>query len=256
MSLILRIPDVSFTNTSLPILRNDVIANNGTLDIFDALEPAISWPKQGDPTEGVDTWKSLVGTNTASFAGTTGWSNGFTIDATADTITMPSTFKRPANGKGVVIFWVKIGTQAFTSGTNNRIAGVGGLGGMQWWCYMNYQSSDANHSINMYSGNNAAQILTKTVSNLPASRVAQLAVSMEPVGGVYVYKSFFNGVKDTTFTSALASLPQPSGQMFFGGAGAPVNQTVLRTLVDDLTVTTPEALVALDYSANVSRLAV
>ena len=255
MSLILRIPGTSFSDTSIPLLRNDIVANAGTLDIFDALDADISWTSQADPAEGVDTWKSLIGSNTASFAGTTGWSNGFTIDATADQITMPSTFKRPANGEGVVIFWLKVGTQAFTSGSNNYIARVGNIGTNQWICYMQYGATDASTYINFYTGNNSGIVLTMAVSTLPASRVVQLAISMELVDGVYVYKSFVNGVKDTTVTTALTSLPQPSGQMIFGGSTNAFNGTVLRALVDDLSATTPEALVALDYSNNVGRFA-
>jgi hypothetical protein len=40
---------------------------------------------------------------------------------------------------------------------------------------------------------------------------------MELVGGVYVYKGFYNGQKIKTVTSALASLPQPAQEMIFGG---------------------------------------
>lgn len=256
MALILRIPDTSFTDTTIPVLRNDLIANSGTLDIFDARDADVSWPSQSDPVEGTDTWKSLLSVNTASFAGTTGWTNGFTIDATADVITMPSTFKLPGSGDGVVVFWVKFGTQGFTSGSNNYIARVGAIGGAsQWIAYMQYGTTDANTYFGVYSGNNANFALDlAAINTLPASKVAQIAVAMELVGGVYVYKGFVNGELKKTFTSALATLPQPASQMLFGGSTNAVNQTVLRAVVDDLSATTPEAFVALDYTTHVARL--
>lgn len=254
MTLILRVPGISFSNTAIPLLYNDVVANAGTLDIFDALDADVSWPSQGDPSEGSDTWKSLLTANTASFAGTVGWSDGFTIDATPDVITMPSTFKFGASADGIVIFWLKVGTQAFTSGTNNYVARVGNLGTNQWVCFMNYAASEASTFLGVYSSNNAAVIGQKAISAMAASRVLQVAISMELVGGVYVEKLFFDGALAGTSTTALATLPQPSGQMFFGGSTNAFTGTVLRAVADDLSVTTPEALAALDYATHVARL--
>lgn len=255
MTLLLRVPGISFTDTTIPILRNDRIANNGTLDIFDALDADVSWPAQADPIEGTDTWKSLIGSNSAEFAGTVGWSNGFTLDATADTITLPATFKRGAAENGVVSFWIKFGTQAFTSGSNNYIARVGNIGtGNQWVCYMQYGTTDANTFVAVYSGNNAGTALPLTqISTLGASKIAHIAVSMELIGGVYVYKGFWNGSKIDTFTSALTSLPQPAAAPYFGGSANPVNMTVLRAAVDNLSVVTPEEFVALEYATYSSR---
>jgi hypothetical protein len=62
MSLIIRIPNVTFTDESLPKLYRDSIISPSTVFAYDATNPA-SWPKQGAPADGApsaDKWVNLV----------------------------------------------------------------------------------------------------------------------------------------------------------------------------------------------------
>jgi len=262
MGLLLRIPGVSFTDAAIPILYNDPVANAGTLDIFDALDADISWPPQANPTEGSDLWKSLLGAtpNTASFAGTIGFSGGFTFDDTADIITLPNTFRRGASESGVVIFWTKVGTQAFTTG-NGVIAWTGdNAAGCQFLCYLDHNTTDANTYLSMFDANATQQIMAQPLSVLPASKIAQIGVSFEPEGGGYRIKSFLNGAQVGSYLrGALATLPQPTASMRVGGTLSGYTNaytgTFLRGLDADWSVMTPAALVALDFATHVDRLA-
>jgi hypothetical protein len=241
------IPGLSFTDTSIVKLYRDIIANDGTLDIFDALD-AYSWAKQGDPTEGSDTWKSLIGTspNTASFGGSVGWSSGFTTNATdVDVITLPDTFRPSGTASRCMIFWMKPGTQTET----------GSVPVFGWWKtgtgdspYFAYWAS-AGDAMNFSQGNGGTQIIA---SHVRPTTVQQYAFSLQPIGagGVYVTKFFRNGVLVNTITGTATSLTLSGRNAELAGP-AGFNKkfvaTYYRAVADDLSVTTPEALVALDY---------
>lgn len=252
MSLILRIPEVSFSDTTIPILRNDSVADAGTLDIFDALDADLSWTKQANPSEGVDTWNSLVGSppNVASFSGSVGWSNGFTTDNTdQDQIDLPDTFRWSGTQERCVIFWVKPGTPVDTA------PGVFGWKktGTGDSPYLAYVSGT---SIIFTQGQGGSQVIASDAINVGVLR--QYAFSFEFTGGVYVTKFFKNGALVNTVTGTATTMgltgstarlagPLLTSQKFVG--------TFLRAVSDDLSVSTPEALVALDYATHQSRLA-
>lgn len=258
-NLTLNIPGFSYSDTSIPIPKNDIVANDGTLDIFDALEGNISWPSQADPAEGLDTWKSLIGSNVASFAGSVGWSNGFSIDATADVITLPNTFKLAADGSGLVVIWIEVGTQAHTSG-NGLIGFLGDSDATsQVFVFLDHGSTDGTTFIKALSPKAEAFIISTPVSDLPASRVAQIAVSAQPEGGGYRIKAFVNKVQTyNTLRAGLTALPTPTAELQLGGSRTGYTNAftgkVLRAAVDDLSETTPEEFVAQDYDTHVARL--
>ena len=76
MSLITRIPGVTFTDNTLPKLYRDSIITPGTKWLYDAGD-TYSFAKQATPTPGTDVWKSLTETPAdAAFAGALAFANG------------------------------------------------------------------------------------------------------------------------------------------------------------------------------------
>lgn len=253
MSLILRIPGVSFTNTSIPIIRNDTIANSGTLSIFDALEPDISWPKQSDPIEGTDTWKSITDSSVASFSGSVGWSNGFTVDDTAvSAIALPNTFK-PSTGSRCVIFWFKTGTQVTPASIVPILGWFGtGTGDSPYYVYI-----QETNTMVFTQGNGGPQVLLTLTA---PTTVQQFAFSFQPTGagGTYDIKFFRNGSLVATRNTGLTALSAPASSPKLGNITGTPRRTIAtyyRAVADNLTATTPEALVALDYATYSSRFA-
>lgn len=252
MALLLRIPGVSFTDTTIPILRNDPVANGGTLDIFDAFDSDISWPKQADPTEGVDTWKSLISStpNTATFSGSVGWSSGFTTDNTdQDMIELPDTFRWSGTDERCVIFWIKPGTAVDT--------GAGVLGwkktGTADSPYLAYLSGGT--SIIFTQGQGGSQVIASDTLN--AGVLRQYAFSFEYVGGVYVTKFFKNGALVNAITGTASSMALSGNTARLAGSLLTSQKfigTFYRALADDLSETTPEDLISLDYATHFDRL--
>ena len=255
----LNIPGFAYTDTSIPIPKNDIIANDGTVDIFDALEPDVSWPKQADPEEGVDTWKSLIGSNTASFSGTVGWSDGFTIDAGADTINMPSSFKWAADGSGVAVIWIIIGTQAHTTG-NGLIAWLGDNDATaQISIWLEHGASDAERFIKGFTPKTEATIMAAWRPTLPANGLVQPAVSAQPEGAGYRIKGFVNNALTyNTLRTGLTAMPTPTANLKLGGTRPGFTNAftgkILRAAFDDLSETTAEEFVTLDYETHLARL--
>ena len=251
MPLIIRIPTVSFTDATIPILRNDSVANAGTLSIFDARDADLSWPKQADPTEGVDLWQSLVGTNAASFSGSVGWSNGFATNGTdQDMIELPDTFRFSGAQERCVIFWVKPGAPVDPSPLVFGWKKTGTADSP----YMAYLTSGA--AITFTQGQGGAQVIGSDTIN--AGVLRQYAFSFEIVGGVYVTKFFKNGALVNTITGTATSVALSGNTARLAGVGIGSGKfigTYLRAVADDLSMTTPEALVALDYATHYARLA-
>lgn len=253
MSLILRVPGVSFTDTTIPILRNDSVANAGTLDIFDALDADISWPKQADPVEGSDTWKSLIGAvpNLATFSGSIGWSGGFTTNsADTDMIELPNTFRFSGTDERCVIFWVKPGTAVDAS---PGIFGwkKTGTGDSPYLAYLS-----GGTTIIFTQGQGGAQIIASEAINVGVLR--QYAFSFQHIGGVYVTKFFKNGALVNTITGTATSMTLSGSTARLAGSLLTSQKfvgTFLRAVSDDLSASTPEALVALDYATHQARLA-
>lgn len=249
MALTIRI-GVSFTNTAIPILRNDAIANAGTLDIFDARETGISWPSQAAPVVGVDTWASLVGSNTASFSGSPGFTDGFTTDTTdQDIINLPSTFQFSGTDDRCIIFWFKAGTTA------DNLARIGGWGktGTGDSPYLFYKQGA---EIIVTSGLYDIQFLDSFPFDVGV--LQQLAISFERGASVYSIKLFKNGVNVGTFAANANTMTLGGESARFAGDTfsnpTKIVGTYLRAVADDLSVTTPEALVALDYATHYARL--
>lgn len=258
MSLIHKITSNSFTNSALPVLRRDGVANAGTLESFDALD-LYSFAKQASPAIGTDKWKSLLSANVADFTGAVGFNAGFTVNGGSDSIILPSSFVIPASGKGVFIVWLKYGVQTQTSGTGRLFGLMSASSSIsQWSAYINHGAADISSLVIVISPNGQALIGGFNPGTaLTASRVVQLAVSLEIIGGVVVSKGFLNGALQTAFTSALTTVPQPSGTPKLAGNDGSMANTFVgkfyRSVFDPLTATTPEALVLKDYNANVGR---
>lgn len=252
-TLSLNIPGFAYTDTSIPIVRNDAIANDGTLDIFDALDADISWPKQGNPTEGLDVWQSLIGAvpRLATFAGSVGWANGFTTDGTdQDMIELPETFRFEGSQERCLIFWVKPGTPVDTGPLVFGWKKTGTADSP----YLAYLSGGT--SITFTQGLGGSQVLGS--DNLSAGVLRQYAVSFEIVGGVYVSKFFKNGTLVNTITGTATSMTKSGNTARMAGVGLSSQKfvgTFYRAVADDLSVVTPEALVALDYATHRDRLA-
>lgn len=250
MSMLIRLPGVQFDDTTIPILRNDAVANGGTLDIFDALDADISWPKQSDPTEASDLWRSLIGANTASFSGSVGWSNGFTTNNTdADTITLPDTFRWEGTNERCIIVWLTPGTPVDTS---PLIFGwtKTGTGDSPYMAYLS-----GGTSIVFTQGQGGTQVIATDAINVGVLR--QYAFSCQMIGGVYVTKVFKNGALKNTITGTAATMSKTGASARLASAGLNGQKfvgTFLRVLSDDISEVTPEELVKLDYATHFARL--
>lgn len=254
MALILKTVGVSFTNSSLPVLRRDSIANAGTLDILDALD-SYSWSKQSAPSVS-DTWVSLIGSNTGSFAGTVGFSAGFTTNEAAsaaggDMITLPDTFRFTTGQERCVIVWMKPGTQPTFVGTHPLFGwGKTGTADSPYVMYMN----SANNVITTTGIHGGTKILTLPVT---IGAVQQFAFSFEIIGGNYTVKVFKNGSLSDTFASGVSVVAKTGRNAECAGSGYHNRNyfagTFYRAVSDDLSVVTPEALVAADYAAYSGR---
>lgn len=250
MALLLRIPGVSFTDTTIPILRNDRVANAGTLDIFDARDADLSWPKQGNPVEGADTWRSLIGSNVSTFSGSVGWSGGFTTNNTdQDMIELPDSFRFSGTQERCVVFWLKPGTPVDAS------AGLFGWKktGTSDSPYLAYLSGGTNITFTQGQGN--FQIIANDEINVGVLR--QYAFAFQRIAGVYVTKFFKNGVLVNAITGTASTMTLSGNSARLAGAHLTAQKfigTFYRALADGLTHTTPESLVALDYATHVERL--
>lgn len=131
MSLIIKVPGVSFTKPGLPKLYRDAVAGTGTKFIYDALN-TVSWAKQAAPADGTPSADKLVNLVDGSLDGvihspsgagsSIAWSNGFVSSdlSSSDKIVALNGSVPSASTKCVGIVWFKHGAQT-TDGANNVI---------------------------------------------------------------------------------------------------------------------------------------
>ena len=259
MTIITKIPGVTFTDATLPKLYRDSVVTPGTKFCFDAAD-TYSYAQQANPVAGTDFWRDLTPNNAnAGFStGNTFGSGGFTFNPLAgQTINLPTSGKAPPDASGfLTCVWFKYiaaSAQAFSS-----IAGM-----------CNSTATNFNqYSIDSGAANSGALRLT-VLGNTGLAVTPALNSINQIVAGC---KKLANGTYDTYFwrngvlinsvnsggTSIAPSMTNTNptiGQVtgFTGGS----NFRAFRTFHDDATtlpdVAAMTALVLKDYNANVSR---
>jgi len=259
MTLITKIPGVTFTDTTLPKLYRDSIITAGTKFCFDAGD-TYSYAKQDTPVAGVDTWLDLS-PNAAS--ATFGSACPFDADGfTTSTVTNVATgIQLPASGKFgptpagfVFTYWFKY----LAASTSFYPAFVG-------------LSDGTTTGTNQYSidnGNNSGIIRAMVDSysaqfaGIPGS-IYQLALAAKLLGnGTYQLMIFKDGALLATSSPGRTVLGQSSGMTHpvigaSGGFAHAQNQKVFRCWYDDTSTLADQAaitaLVLKDYNANVGR---
>lgn len=263
MSVVIKVKDTAFSDTSIPVLNRDALMNNnaGLKASFDALD-AYSFSKQAAPTAGSDVWKNLAddGATSASFVGTVGFSSGFVLSAatTNEYIKLPTGVKPGASDNGAMfIFWMKRGASMPTSGFG-VFAALSDSNANELFKIVEQYSATA-PVMSIYALNN--QVVT---SGGMAGNVSPLQIGLsfeKQGGGTYNVKAFLNGQKlGSTLAAANTSLPTVTDTLNIGySANSNYSRnwdgTVFRAVYDNLSVLTPEALAAADYALNKGRFA-
>lgn len=260
MSLIIKVPGVTFTRT-LPKLYRDAVIGAGTVFCYDAIN-TVSWPKQGAPTVGTpsaDKWVNLVdGVADGLFTTTAGeitWggSGGFVSNgATAvDKITARNSAIPSAPTKCVGIVWVKHGTQVAASG-EHPIANFFNWASIAW-TQDGISTTPANR---FYVAGTASAAREIPIGAPVVGTVYQLAVAYSNSG--QLMQAFVNGVEVlsaagfadlATSTTPAALFNQTGFPNLYVGTGY---RTVFDTMTDGRT---PAEIVALDYALNAGRFA-
>lgn len=256
MSLITKIPGVTFTDTSLPKLYRDSAITAGCLWAHDALD-TYSWPSQSAPLSGQH-WVDMspIGSDSIAPSSGIGFSAGFT-KAAAGYFTNPVSGKVAGGADGFLyLLWLKHATQPTTG--NSGIAGL--------------FDSNALHQYGIVCSNNVSNgdiklwfngIYLITIPAVAAGTILQLGLALKKVGGVYTALGYKNGVLIGSSASAGASILQPtattprlgnvqSGSYTDTWAGTFYRDAFFETsaLANQAAIT---ALVLKDYNANVGR---
>lgn len=261
MSLITRIPGVTFTDNTLPKLYRDSIITPGTKWLYDAGD-TYSFAKQATPTPGTDVWKSLTETPAdAAFAGALAFANGgfnFT-NAGTDKITLPASTKVAANARGFLsVLWINWGAQVPISGYG-FIAGCLDDNSTNQWSFSTQWNADNGNLVALINGGqpngNSSRII-----NIPAGTRIQIGVALvKQSNGLYDAFVFKDGAILTRQNNWAASIKQPAqANPLIGVSPATFSPDwtgrVYRAFFDDLSTTTdPLTLVAADYAANAAR---
>lgn len=254
MSLIVKIPGVTFTK-SMPKLYRDAVINSGTLACYDAVNAA-SWPKQAAPANGnpsADKWKNLVdGVADGLFTTPSGeitFSGGFVSNGTSSTdkITLLNASVPAAPSSLLGIIWVKHGEP----GSTGELA----MANFSGWLTIGY-TGDGVASVpsdRFYIASSASA--SQEIPGAPVlGQVYQLAASYNSAARMLnVYK---NGVLVASRAgyADLASSATPMALMQQSGVGGAYVGTFYRVVADKLTAGMTDAeIVALDYALNVGR---
>ena len=256
MSLITRITDVTFTDTTLPKLYRDSVINPGTQFLYDSKNP-LSWPKQAAPAA-ADKWVNLVNLSndglftdlSASWATNGGFvSRGGPNDKIqANNGAIPSTLT-----KMLAVVWFK-----HTSGggtTNSLVANFGDMLGI---AHTNALTSEipANRYFAFSNGSSPGEILGIGDTIGLAGQIFQVGLSWDNaerairfyVNGVYTGKR--GGFQNLQAPTRMYSLMQASGY------NSDYQGTFYRWFADNLSGNkTAEELVAIDWAANNGRFA-
>jgi hypothetical protein len=272
MTLNLRIPGVTFTDSTLPILSRDSIIKPGTKFVYDFANP-YSWVKQAAPANG-DAVKSLlpsaadatvyIGASTSmQFTG-----GGFKFDnELLEGVLIPdSAGMLAANNDGFIYtIWIKHLTQ-LASNNQALISGNTYQTGNENQYSCSYVWADSTYRMRA-DGIGPGNIA------LAANEIAQLAIAYLPDGaGGHKARLYKNGVQigSDVATSGALNVPSTTGRAV--GIGNSVGQNsgfshdwtgmVYRTWLEDIAASQPtstlraayaDAQVAKDYAQNLSR---
>ena len=260
MSLITKIPGVTFTDTSLPKLYHDAVITTGTKYVFDAGD-TYSFAKQATPTAGVDVWSDLTPNDSpAAFAGTVPFaSGGFSFDPTAfgNTITLPTSGKFAAGADGFLFtIWLK-----HLAAATAAYSGIAGL------------ADSTTPGVNQFSIDSGpansgqyrlcADGLISAYPTPAVNSINQFAISAKKNGGgTYDYFYYQNGVLLSTVTAGRTALGQSTLMAspvigYVNGFSFGAHFRAFRAWQDDTSTLTNQAaitaLVLKDYNANVGR---
>lgn len=253
MSLIIRIPNVTFTDATLPKLYRDSVINTGTKFLYDLVNP-VGYPKQAAPAIGSPSADKMVnlldgvsdGLLTATAGSQIGWgaSGGLTTGNTPLLRIQAKNNVAPASETQCVgIVWIK---HTAGSGVNSVIANFANMVGL-------YHSTTNDNFYAMSIGSAARQITAFTATSI-AGQVHQWAVAFN--NATLMLRVYFDGIEilampgwQVLTASTVHQLAWSSG-MASGWQG-----TIYRWLFDNCSIKTAAQVVAADYAANVGRFA-
>jgi len=251
MSLILRIPGVTFTDATLPKLYRDSVITPGTHFLYDALNP-FSYAKQANPAAGAPSADKLVNLVDAAADGllydlSTSWAvgGGFnSLGGPSDKIAAKNNVTPAVLTKCVGVVWLK---PISTGGSaTDMVAQFGEL--------VAIMHSNANNNYYAVSNASANRQVTALDTSENLGSVLQLAVAFDNVD--LQLRFFINGVQVMAAGGyrVLQAPTKPHSLMVSAGYGSGYLATFYRWLFDDLSSgATADEIVAADYAANVGR---
>lgn len=260
MTIITKIPGVTFTDATLPKLYRDAVITAGTKWVYDALD-TYSYAKQAAPVAGTDVWKDLTpnAADASLHAGASlGFSGGFT-KAAAGYFDCPASGKVGASAGGFLfILWLKYGAQPSS--------GYSGLAGCfdsnslgQYGLTVNNDGSNGNIVAGINSQNPGGGVVA---SHQAAGTILQIGLALKKqVDNSYVASTYKNGALVAT-VAAGTTIQQPTTGPRIGttSAGAFADTfvgTFYRSLFDDTSTLADQAaitaMVLADYTANNGR---
>lgn len=253
MSLILTLPDVTFTDATLPKLYRDKSIGAGTLLAYDATN-LYSWPSQAAPVAGSSLVDLSYNNNPAICATNNfGFSNGFTKTTATAYFTLPSVAKPAASAAGFVfILWFKYGTQPTTG--YNGVAGWMDSNALNTYAIV--INNDVSNGVLVYNGGNGG---IASHGGNTAGTIYQIAIAAKLEGTTYTWRAYRNGLQIGQRITALTAIPQPTtnslvGWTTAGAYGTGFVGTIYRSLYDNTsslaTLADVNAFVAADYANN------
>ena len=258
MTIITKIPGITFTDATLPKLYRDTAITAGTKFLFDSLD-TFSFPKQASPIAGADVWADLTpnAANASFSAGNVFGLGGFTFEpVAAQKISLPASGKSGANAAGFLFgIWIK-----HLAASATAFSGVTGM------------CDSTTASGNQYSldtgpagsGNYRMTVMGNTghIFSPAVGSIQQFVFGAKKLGnGTYDNYFWRNGVLVANSNPGAIAIGVPAASVpaigILGGFGGGANFRAFRAFHDDLsTLSDLPAMTALalkDYNANVGR---
>jgi len=259
MTLITRIPGVTFTDATLPKLYRDATVTLGTRFLYDSLD-TYSYAKQASPIAGVDVWTDLspLAANASFSGGNVFGSGGFSFSPVgSQNIALPASGKSASNAAGFVFgLWIK-----YLASSATAYSGIAGMCDntsalTNQWSIDNGNTSSGQIRLTILG--NTGGIFTPAINS-----INQIVVACKKlVNGTYDFYYYRNGlllsagnVGNTSISPSIAAASPSIGTV--GGFGAGANFRAFRAFQDDTSALVDQAaitsLVLKDYNANVGR---
>lgn len=244
--------DVSFPVEAGPVLQADAAIDDGTLFLFDFLDPG-TWPSQAAAAVGAEFVDlSEISENAALATNSVGWSNGlaFTAGDTARILLPTSSDLASDVEKFGITVWVGFSD---LSGTTDSVLTMGksgsGYDNTQYIIYTNL--SDLRWGV---CGELVADTPYPTIA---PGTVYQIGITIEKNGANYDAALWLNGVMVDTHTVAgpmVDALTQTNARIGNGDIFAgPPEMIVYRTHANDLSGYSPAQFIAADYAARMGE---